>query len=71
MDAAEEQGAPVAKRFGDGLIGREHEFFDDLVRESMLGEVGPADAAVGVVFQHRFGHSQFECAAFEALFPQQ
>ena len=66
VDAAEEMELGRGQSFGDGFVGGQHEFFDDLMAFGVFGHVGAADAAFVVELDFHFGHDQFQGSALEA-----
>ena len=67
---AQKESHDASRRVGD-YSGVSYSVFDDLVAEAVFGEVRPADAPVGVVFEHRFGHLQLERPALEPLLAEE
>ena len=60
MHPPQESGAGRSERFGHGFVGREHEFFDDLVALGILHDMRTRDAAIAIEIDLHFRHLQFQ-----------
>ena len=65
VDASQKGELLGVNRLGDGLVGRQHEFLDDLMALGVLRHVGAGDAARGVEVHLDLGHVQLQGAALQ------
>src|SRR5437660_11425373 len=65
MDTAQKRDAEIVEMFGNRFVGRQQEFFNDLMADVMLDEMGAGDAALLVKFQLGFRHVQLDGPALE------
>ncbi len=71
MDAEDGGLGTFAEDFGDGLVGDEHAFLDELVGFRVDDLLGGAGASVFIEFDFDLGHFEVEGAVCEAVFTEE
>ncbi len=71
VDAEQRAGAGFGQARGHGLVGRQHELFDQAHAVEALAGAHVGHAALGVEREHGLGQVEVECAAPEAALAHQ